>query len=315
MIGYVARRLVAVVVTLWLLATIGFVLVQLIPGDPARQLAGPTAPASVVEKIRHAYGFDRPILDRYGLMLDRFTHGDLGYSFSRSEAVRSVVARDAKRTLLLTVLAFATEVAIGVPLAVFVVSRKRRLADRSLLAAAGASSSVPGFLIGLLLLYVFAFKLGWFPLGGVGPLFSRYYVLPVLSVGVPFGLVMARLLRTKLLEEQHEDYVAFALSQGEPMWKVRWRHVVPNALLPLLSLLALDFATLFSSVAVVEVVFSMQGLGVDLFQAIREVDTPLIVGIALVAGLIVTVVNLLADVAVVAIDPRVRRTRAVARSA
>jgi peptide/nickel transport system permease protein len=306
MIGYIVRRLLATVVTLWLLATIGFALVQLIPGDPARQLAGPTAPASVVEKIRHAYGFDRPLVDRYGLMLERFAHGDLGYSFSRSEAVRSVVARDVKQTLTLTVFAFVTEVAIGIPLALFVVSRKGRLADRSLLTAAGASSSVPGFLIGLLLLYFFAFKLGWFPLGGVGPVFSSYYVLPVLSVGVPFGLVMARLLRTKLLDEQQEDYVAFALSQGEPMWKVRWRHMLPNALLPLVSLLALDFATLFSSVAVVEVVFSIPGLGFDLFQGIREVDTPLIVGIALIAGLIVTLVNFLADMILIAADPRVR---------
>jgi len=307
MIGYIVRRLVATVVTLWLLATIGFVLVQLIPGDPARQLAGPTAPAAVVEKIRHAYGFDRPLLERYGLMLQRFAHGDLGYSFSRSEAVRSVVARDVKQTLTLTVLAFVTEVAIGIPLALFVVSRKGRAADRTLLTAAGASSAVPGFLIGLLLLYFFAFKLPWFPLGGAGPLFSRYYVLPVLSVGVPFGLVMARLLRTRLLDEQQEDYVSFALCQGEPMWKVRWRHMLPNALLPLLSLLALDFATLFSSVAVVEVVFSIPGLGFDLFQGIREVDTPLIVGIALIAGLIVTVVNFLADMILILADPRVRR--------
>jgi len=297
------------VITLWLLATLGFILVQLIPGDPARQLAGPTAPAETINRIRHAYGFDKPFFERYGLMLERFAHGNFGYSFSRSEPVRSVIARGAKRTLLLASLAFLVEVIIGIPLSVFVVSRRGRLADRLLLAAAGASSTVPGFLIGLILLYAFAFRLHLFPLGGTGPLFSRYYVLPVLSVGLPFGLVLARLLRIRLLEEEDQDYVFFALSQGDPMWKVRWRHMVPNAVLPLLSLFALDFATLLSSVAVVEVVFSMQGLGVDLFGALREVDTSLIVGIALVAGLVVSLVNLLADLAVTAIDPRVRRAQ------
>jgi peptide/nickel transport system permease protein len=134
-------------------------------------------------------------------------------------------------------------------------------------------------------------------------------VLPVLSVAVPFGLVLARLLRTTLREEQEQDYVFFALGQGDSMWRVRWRHMLPNAILPLLSVLALDFATLFSSVAVVEVVFSMQGLGSDLFGAIRRVDTPLIVGIALVSGVVVAVVNLAADLAVIAIDPRVRAAR------
>src|SRR5262249_54979381 len=155
---------------------------------------------------------DKPIAERYLVLLERFSRGDFGYSFSRGEQVRSVVVSGAQRTILLTVLAFITEVVIGIPLALFVVSRRGRLADRLLLTAAGAGSTVPGFLIGLLLLYVFAFRLRLFPLGGAGPLFSRYYVLPVLSVGVPFGLVLARLIRTKLLEEEQADYVFFALS-------------------------------------------------------------------------------------------------------
>lgn len=307
--SYVLKRLAAVVITLWLLATIGFALVQLIPGNPGRQLAGPTAPGSVVERIDRAYGFNKPFIERYLVTLGHLVQGNLGYSFSRGEAVRAVVVSGVQRTLTLTVLAFAVEIIIGIPIALFVVSRKGRVADRLLLAAAGASSAVPGFLIGLLLLYFFAFRLRLFPLGGVGPLFSRYYVLPVLSVGVPFGLVMARLLRTKLLDERQEDYAFFALSLGEPMWKVQLRHVLPNAVLPLLSLFALDFATLFSSVVVVEFVFSMQGLGADLVGAIQELDTALIIGIALTAGLLVTLVNLLADMAVLVFDPRVRRAR------
>ncbi len=161
--------------------------------------------------------------------------------------------------------------------------------------------------MGLLFIYLFAFRLGLFPLGGGGS--ASAYVLPVLTLGIPFGLVLARLLRTSLLDQQDEPYITFSAALGESPRSVRWRHLLPNALLPLLSILALDFAGLFSSVAVVEVAFSMPGLGADLLLGLRRLDTSLIVGIGIVAGLLVAVVNLLADVAVIAIDPRVRRER------
>jgi len=301
---YLIGRLAAVVVTVWLIGTLGFILIQLIPGDPARQLAGPTASIETVVRIRHAYGFDRPAVTQYVDQVARFVRGDLGYSFSRGEPVRSVIARGLTVTLPITPLAFLGELVIAIPLAVFVVSRRGRLADRALVALAGATTAVPSFLFGLLLLYLFAFRLRWFPLGGSGS--GASLVLPVACVAVPFGLVLARLLRTTLLEEQEQAYVQFALSQGQSLQRVRWRHALPNAILPLLSVLALDVAGLFSAVAVVEVVFSIQGLGTDLFGAIRRVDTPLIVVIALVAGLVVALVNLAADLAVIAIDPRVR---------
>jgi peptide/nickel transport system permease protein len=303
---YIARRLLLALVTLWVLATLGFLLVEAIPGDPARQLAGPTASIQTVEAIRHAYGFDRPAWDRYLSTLERYGHLDLGYSFSRSEDVRSVIARDIGHTLTLTVLAFIGELLIGLPLAVFVTSRKGRVADGTLVAAAGATSAIPTFLVGLLLLYLFAFRVQWFPLGGTTEGW-RSYVLPVLTVAIPYGLVLGRILRTSILEEVEKPYVQFALARGERMNRVRWRDVLPNALVPLFSLLALDFAGLFATVAVVEVVFSIPGIGSDLFGAIRRVDTALIIGIALVAGLVVVTMTLLADLAVIVIDPRVRK--------
>jgi len=130
----------------------------------------------------------------------------------------------------------------------------------------------------------------------------------VLTLGIPFGLVLARLLRTSLLEQLDQPYIIFSQALGESSRSVRWRHLLPNAMLPLLSILALDFAGLFSSVAVVEVAFSMPGLGADLVVGLTRLDTALIVGIGIVAGLLVALVNLLADVAVIAIDPRVRRS-------
>jgi ABC-type dipeptide/oligopeptide/nickel transport system permease component len=304
---YIIRRLLLALVTLWALATLGFLLVEAIPGDPARQLAGPTASVQTVEAIRHAYGFDRPAVQRYVSSLVRYVHFDLGYSFSRSEPVRSIIGRDAGHTLTLTVFAFLGELLIGIPLAVFVTSRKGRVADGSLVAAAGATSAIPTFLVGLLLLYAFAFRVRWFPLGGVTQGWKSY-VLPVLTVAVPYGLVLARILRTAMLEELEKPYVQFALARGERMSRIRWRNVLPNSLVPLFSLLALDFAGLFATVAIVEVVFSIPGLGSDLFGAIKRLDTALIIGVALVAGLVVVIANLLADLAVIAIDPRVRRT-------
>lgn len=307
MIGYVGRRLLAALITVWLVATAGFLLVELIPGDRARTLAGPSASEETVHRIRDAYGFDDPLPQRYVLTMTRMLQGDLGDSFSRGEPVATVIARSLPQTLTLTALAFVAEVAIGVPLALWVVSRRSRWADRLLLGGAAATSAVPSFLIGLVLIYVFAFVLGWFPLPGgrgAGPV---AYVLPVLTLGVPFGLVLARLLRTSLLEQLDQPYVVYAAGMGDSAWSVRIRHVLPNALLPLLSVLALDFAGLFSAVAVVEVMFSMPGLGADLVQGLRRLDTALIVGVGIMAGLLVALVNLAADLATVVIDPRVRR--------
>jgi peptide/nickel transport system permease protein len=305
MIRYLTGRVAATVITLWLLATAGFLLVELIPGDPARLLAGPKASADTLQRISEAYGFDEPAWVRYTESVSRLATGDFGYSFSRSEDVSAVIGRSLPPTLLLTALAFAAEVALAIPLALFVVGTRNRFVDRALVAAAGATSAIPPFLVGLILLYLFAFRFGWLPLGGGGS--PAAYVLPVASLAVPFGLVLARLLRTTLLEEEDRAYVTFALARGERPWIVRVRHTLPNAVLPLLSVLALDFVALFSSVAIVEVAFSIQGLGSDLFDALRRLDAQLIIGIGLVGGLVVAAVNLLADLSVIAMDPRVRR--------
>lgn len=305
MAHYLAGRIAAMLVTLWLVATAGFLLVELIPGDPARSLAGPSASVDSIERIRRAYGFDEPFPQRYVESMARMVTGDLGFSFSRSEEVTSVLLRSAPGTILLTSLAFGVEVVVGVGLALWVVARRRKLADRLLLSAAAATSAFPAFLVGLLFIYLFAFRLGWFPLGGRGS--PAAYVLPVASLGVPFGLVLARLLRTTLLDELRQPYIVFASALGDPPGSVRLRHALPNALLPLLSVLSLDFAGLFSSVAVVEVAFSMGGLGSDLYTGLRRLDTALIVGVGMVAGLVVAIVNLAADLAVIVIDPRSRR--------
>ena len=302
---YIARRLLAALITVWIVATAGFLLVELIPGDPARSLAGPVATPETLANIRAAYGFDDPLPVRYLSTMARMAQGDLGFSFSRGDPVATVLLRSLPSTLLLTFLAFSVEIIVGIPLALWVVSRRGGMADRILLIAAGATTAIPAFLVGLLLIYVFAFRLRLFPLGGAGS--PAAYVLPVITLGIPFALVLARLLRTSLLDQSGQPYITFSEAMGEPPWSVRFRHLLPNALLPLLSLLALDFAGLFSSVAVVEIAFSMPGLGADLLQGLRRLDTALIVGVGIIAGLLVALVNLIADVATIAIDPRVRR--------
>jgi peptide/nickel transport system permease protein len=301
---YIGKRLLAALITVWIVATAGFLLVEIIPGDPARQLAGPGASAETLANIREAYGFDDPLPIRYLDALARMAQGDLGYSFAKAEPVVDVLLRSLPSTLLLTGLAFLLEVLIAVPLALWVVSRGG-FVDRLLVILAGALAAVPAFLVGLLLIYLFAFRWRIFPLGGAGS--PAGYLLPVLTLGVPFGLVLARLLRTSMLEQRDQPYITFSEAMGESAWSVRWRHLLPNALLPLLAILALDFAGLFSSVAVVEVAFSMPGLGADLLLGLKRLDTALIVGIGIIAGLLVAIVNLLADLAVIALDPRVRR--------
>ncbi len=205
---YLLRRLGSTLITLALIITAGFLLVELIPGDPAPSLAGPGASEQTLDQIRQAYEFDQPFLTRFTTTFTRLAQGDLGFSFSRGEPVTEVLVRSLPPTLLLTTLAFLVEVAIGIPLALWVISRRGRWADRMLVAAAGATSAIPAFLVGLIFIYLFAFVLGWFPLGGGGSISG--YVLPVFAVGIPFGLVLARLLRNTLLQEADEAYVVFA---------------------------------------------------------------------------------------------------------
>ena len=162
---YISRRLLAALVTVWIVATAGVLLVEIIPGDPARQLAGPGASDASVAAIRAAYGLDDPLPVRYVDAMVRMPQGDLGYSFGKAEPVLEVLLRSLPSTLLLTALAFSEEVLIAIPLALWVVSGGG-LADRFLVILAGATGSVPAFLLGLLLIYVFAGRLGWLPLGG-----------------------------------------------------------------------------------------------------------------------------------------------------
>ena len=266
MIRYVGRRLLTALITVWLVATAGFLLVEMIPGDPARSLAGPSASEATVQRIREAYGFDDPLPQRYLLTMTRMVQGDLGDSFSRGEPVATVIARSLPQTLTLTALAFLAELAIGVPLALWVVSRRSRWADRFLLGSAALTSAVPSFLHRPRAAVRVRVRAGLVPAGRSRAPAPAAYVLPVLTLGVPFGLVLARLLRTSLLEQLDQPYVVYAAGMGDSAWSVRIRHVLPNAVLPLLSVLALDFAGLFSAVAVVEVMFSMPGLGADLVQ-------------------------------------------------
>ena len=305
MAKYLLRRLGSTLITLALIITAGFLLVELIPGDPHASAGRSGRLRADVDQIRQAYEFDQPLLTRFTTTFTRLASGDLGYSFSRGEPVTDVLARSLPPTLLLTALAFLVEVAIGIPVALWVISRRGRWADRLLVAAAGATSVIPAFLVGLIFIYIFAFVLGWFPLGGGGSLAG--YVLPVLAVGIPFGLVLARLLRTTLLDEADEAYVVFAAGRGERRRSNQDGATSCPTPCSRSSRCWLSTSPAFSPALPWWRPSSRCPASAPTCSPRCAVSTPPSSSASeLASGLVVAVVNLIADVAVVVVDPRAR---------
>jgi peptide/nickel transport system permease protein len=304
--AYLLRRLIGTVGVIFLVATATFVMVFLMPGDAARMYAGPRAPEETVQRIRVLWGLDQPLPVQYIRYLGRAIQGDLGQSTRDKRQVLQAVFERLPATIQLAVAGLFVELIIGIPLGILAATRPGSWIDQLATIIALFGISIPQFALGLVALYFFGFLIPIFPLGGYGT--PLHLVLPALVLGIGGTAFYSRVLRNSILEVSGEDYVRTAKAKGLSPRVVLIRHVLRNALMPVVTLAGLDLATLLGGVVVIEAVFGWPGIGLQAWNAIRNQDTPMIMGTVLFASVAVVFLNLLVDVLYIAIDPRVRLT-------
>jgi peptide/nickel transport system permease protein len=319
MIGWALRRVGAGLVLVWLVATVTFALVSLAPGDAASRLSDPRIPPAARERWRRDFGLDRPWPARYASWLRSAAGGDLGYSWLYHRRVTEVLGEVLPNTLLLTSLGLALELGGGVLLALAQLRRPHGKADRAITFATLTAYALPTFVVGLGLLYLFAYRISLFPPSHMyspgGELshglshwldLLHHLVLPVVAIGVTGVGAVARYLRGSLLDERTEQYVLAARARGCSERRALLAHALPNALLPLITMIGMSLPFLVSGSLVIEVVFSWPGMGQVMYAAALARDVPLLLGGTLLATVAVVVGNLAADLAYAAVDPRVR---------
>ena len=304
MAAYLARRLLQSVLILLGVSFITYVLLYVLPADPVRQIAGRSATAETVENIRHELGLDRPFIVQYGRYLARLVQGDLGRSYLQKSQVAELIASRLPATLLLMLGAILCELAIGLTFGVLAALKRGTFLDQTLMMASFITVSAPQFVVSLLLLYVFAVKLGWFPIGGYGTF--AHLVLPALTLGILGSGWYSRMMRSSMIEVLRADFIRTARAKGLTRARVVLGHALPNAILPVIAMIGIDIGIFMGGIVVVESVFGWPGIGQLAWQAIQRVDIPIIMGVTLVSALAIVLGNLLADLVAPFIDPRIK---------
>ncbi|WP_294643219.1 ABC transporter permease [uncultured Aureimonas sp.] len=301
---YLARRLFQAVLILIGVSLITFVLLYLLPADPARQIAGRTATAAQVANIRSQLGLDQPFFVQYAHYLRHLVQGDLGRSYLQRSEVADLIWARLPASLLLMLAAIVCELVLGLTMGILAAVRRGRASDHALMVTSFVTVSAPQFVVGLLLLYVFAVKLGWFPIGGYGT-FS-HLVLPALTLGILGAGWYARMMRSSMVDVLRQDYMRTARAKGLKRWTILLRHALPNAILPIIAMIGIDIGLFMSGIVVVESVFGWPGIGQLAWQAIQRVDLPIIMGVTLVSALAIVIGNLVADLVAPFVDPRIK---------
>lgn len=306
MLRFLGSRLVQSALILLGVSLITFCLTFLIPADPVRMIAGRSASPETVESIRHQLGLDLPLPVQYLRYLGNLVQGDLGRSYVQKAEVGALVASRLPATLQLMAAAIFFQLLIGLPAGIYAATRRNRLSDKLVMVASFLGVSAPQFVVGLLLLYVFAHRLGLFPLGGYGTL--AHVVLPALTLGITIAGWYSRMSRSSMVEVLRQDYIRTARAKGMSERRVVLVHALRNAILPIVAMIGLDIGLYMQGVVVVEAVFGWPGIGQLAWQAIQRLDIPVIMAVTLVAAVGIVAGNLLADIAASLIDPRVRRS-------
>ncbi len=306
MAAYLIRRLLQSLGVIFGVATVTFVMIYLMPGDAARMYAGPRAPEAEVQRIRELWGLTDPLPVQYIRYLSRAVRGDLGQSTRDKRPVLQAVVERLPATIQLAVAGLCVELLIGVPLGILSALRPGSWIDQLSTVVVLLGVSIPQFALGLVSLYILGFLIPIFPLGGYGT--PLHLVLPAFVLGIGGAAFYSRVLRNSVLDVMHEDYVRTARAKGLLPRTVLLRHILRNALLPVVTLSALDLALLLGGVVVIEAVFGWPGVGLQAWSAIRNQDTPMIMGTVLFGSISVVFINLMVDFFYVVLDPRVRLT-------
>jgi len=304
MARHLLQRFLLTLPALWLVLTLVFLLIHIVPGDPVEQMLGDGAAPGQIVQLRHALGLDQPLYVQYGRYLERLAHGDLGQSLTFQAPVRRIIFERYPATLSLALLALLVCAAIAIPAGVLAAYRRGHPTDRAVGVFTLFGLAVPNFALGPVLILFFSIELGWLPVSGRGG--PSYYILPAATLGAALAAILTRMVRGSMLEELSSDYVRTARAKGISTRAVLFRHAFRNALIPIITILGLQFGTLLAGTIVTETIFSWPGIGRLTVQAISARDYPLLQGCILVIAVSYVLVNLLTDVLYAVIDPRVR---------
>ncbi|MGF1551395.1 MAG: ABC transporter permease [Paracoccaceae bacterium] len=315
MSAFLVRRLIGAVLVMWAVATLVFFMLRLVPGDPiAAMLAdagGPEAEAA----LRARLGLDQPLVVQYFYWFANAFQGDLGRSiYGNNQPVATIIAEALPRTLSLAALAFVIAIAIAVPAGILSATRRNTAVDGAVSAFAFLGLSMPDFWLAILLIIVFAANLQWLPAIGYVPLsegfwpWLKHLILPAIAVGTAFSAIIARMIRSSLLEVLKADYMRTARAKGLGARALMWGHALPNAMIPVVTVIGIALALLISGAVVVENVFAIKGLGRVLIEGILNRDYPVVQGAVLVISAFFVLSNLVVDLAYGALDPRIRYT-------
>jgi ABC-type dipeptide/oligopeptide/nickel transport system permease component len=303
-IRFVGLRLLLALPALWLILTMVFLLIHIVPGDPVAQMLGDGARADDLQQLRHALKLDQPVRVQYLDYIAGIFHGDLGQSFRFQQPVTKVIAEHYPATLELSIVALAVCALIGVFGGLLAAQKRGTATDAAVGVLTLFGLSVPNFALGPVLMLVFAVILGWLPVTGRGG--PSYFVLPALTLGAALAAILTRMVRISVIEELSSDYVRTARAKGLSESAVLFKHAFRNALIPILTILGLQFGALLAGTIVTETIFSWPGIGRLTVQAINARDYPLLQGCILLIAVTYVFVNLLTDVVYAVVDPRVR---------
>ncbi len=313
------NRVLAAIFVLWGVTFLTYVVMNLLPGDTAQLLLGANATPAEIHQLTIQLHLNEPFWVRYGIWLGGVLHGNLGTSLTNGENVTTILGARLPVTVELLLYAFVVSIVLAVALAVLAARKPNGIADRFSMVISMLGLSVAPYVLALVLVYVFAVKIQWFPAIGytsfsASPVENiKSLTLPAAAIGFPLFAVYTRLLRADMVEQmQREDYIVTARAKGVPPWRILVRHALRNSLFGLITLVALNLGALVGAVAIIEPIFSLPGVGAILIESINDHDVPVVEGIVLVFAVVVVVANLLADLLYMALDPRIRYERAAA---
>src|SRR5438552_11742856 len=305
MLSRLFQRVLYTVPVIWLVVSLVFLLIHLVPGDPIAQMLGEGAPAADIVATRRAYGLDAPLGQQYLHYWKGVVHGDLGRSIRYNQTVLNLTALPYPYTLRLTLASLFVAIVLSIPAGVRSARRRNRWDDRLLSVVSLFGLSFPNFALGPILILLFAIKAGWLPVSGAGSFANL--VLPALTMGGALAAILTRMVRTSMLEELSQDYIRTARAKGLPERTVVYRHALRNAMIPVLTVLGLQFGALLAGAIVTEKIFSWPGIGRLTVDAIGNRDYYLVQGCILAIGLTYIAVNFLTDLLYSAVNPRIRQ--------
>jgi peptide/nickel transport system permease protein len=312
MTAYILRRLLATIPVMAVVAVFVFFLLRLAPGDPAAIIAGEDATAAQIAAVRGKLGLDRPILEQFVVWLGGMLQGDFGTSIFSNLPVTRLIAQRIEPTLSLMLTTLLVAVSLAIPLGVLAAWKARHLVDRLVMTFSVLGFAMPVFLVGYVLIYLFAVKLGWLPVQGYVPIreglwpWAESLILPSLALGITYMALIARITRASMLEVLAQDYIRTATSKGLATDRVLLLHALKNASVPIVTVIGIGIALLISGVVITETVFNIPGLGRLTVDAVLKRDYPIVQGLIIVFAAAKVLVNLVIDISYVFLDPRIR---------